>query len=698
MKIINKKRSRTLLGLVVVLLLTVTCSCPIQFPFPRSTPTPTPTPTPIPVLADYGDAPDGDQNMDTGYYGLSGGPWVFTYGNAGISAGFPTMGEDPVPGAFTNDVDQFWIGPLYSGSNLADTPSREDDADDPLDPDRVPNLQTPGGRADCDKENGTHDPASTGCMPVPPWSIPMNARISIFFGYPPLGVWLTAAHASENMTYDGPIYWNLAIDLNQSGAWDSGDEWVVRDEVFYLGPGETEVLLSPAFRVPASGMPWGRINFPFWVRSMVTSESVKDKLGSGNWDGRGPEEGFAVGEVEDYFVEWRPIGQILPNPPPPQPIQENGCGVNAGELFSDTLIGSDFFEIEPGDGVDSLQIFGVEGTEGFGEVFSTEMLPLDLNGSTPFSVGGSDLVVTIDNRYVRVDGDVAEEGVRLIAIPGLMDPGECSGTGPVGTGGDYWQTLSLIPPEEDGLFEPYSVRFVYHFGCPDNNKLVDGESITEITVQEGSIKFTGDPPFINVSGELNPEDGTFYAEGTGEVAGFQNITATFEGTLTEAGLTGQYTMGAKGGLPGGNSVTYQVSGTRAGESGEAEEPPATGSPGVTDAIDAFIQAFNGAFQDGDSDPLYQLLNPAVIDLYGEEVCRAHLGEIIQTPTSLEYLDSTRVGVWDWELDGVITPVDFAYAVQLNYTSQGQTTKQEVHLTLPGDNSVRWFTDCGDPLP
>ena len=372
--------------------------------------------------------------------------------------------------------------------------------------------------------------------------------------------------------------------------------------------------------------------------------------------------------------------------------------MNAGELFSDTLIGSDFFEIEPGDGVDSLQIFGVEGTEGFGEVFSTEMLPLDLNGSTPFSVGGSDLVVTIDNRYVRVDGDVAEEGVRLIAIPGLMDPGECSGTGPVGTGGDYWQTLSLIPPEEDGLFEPYSVRFVYHFGCPDNNKLVDGESITEITVQEGSIKFTGDPPFINVSGELNPEDGTFYAEGTGEVAGFQNITATFEGTLTEAGLTGQYTMGAKGGLPGGNSVTYQVSGTRAGESGEAEEPPATGSPGVTDAIDAFIQAFNGAFQDGDSDPLYQLLNPAVIDLYGEEACRAHLGEIIQTPTSLEYLDSTRVGVWDWELDGVITPVDFAYAVQLNYTSQGQTTKQEVHLTLPGDNSVRWFTDCGDPLP
>ena len=124
-------------------------------------------------------------------------------------------------------------------------------------------------------------------------------------------------------------------------------------------------------------------------------------------------------------------------------------------------------------------------------------------------------------------------------------------------------------------------------------------SITEVEVVEGSITFKGDPPFINVSGELNKEDGSFYAEGSGEVAGFSNITATFEGTLTETDLNGQYTMGANGGLPGGNSVTYQVTGTRADGSGEAEETPPTGSPGVVDAIRAFIQEFNGAFQDGD---------------------------------------------------------------------------------------------------
>lgn len=225
-----------------------------------------------------------------------------------------------------------------------------------------------------------------------------------------------------------------------------------------------------------------------------------------------------------------------------------------------------------------------------------------------------------------------------------------------------------------------------------------GENIKQINVEEGSIKFTGDPPFINVSGEFNSEDGSFTAEGSGDVAGFSNIAATFEGTLTEAGLTGQYTMGANGGLPGGNSVTYQVTGTKADGSGEAEEPPATGSPGVTNAIDAFIQVFNGAFQDGDPEPLYQLLDPAVIDLYGEEACRTYTETIVDTPTSIEYLDASRVEAWNWEQDNAVVPVDFAYAVQVNFTSQGQTQQQEIHLTLPGDNSVRWFTDCGDPLP
>lgn len=678
-----------MLGLIAAVLVTVTCTCPI--PFPKGSTTPTPTPTPLPVLGDYGDAPDGDQNMDTGYYAPTGGPFFFTYGNAGVASNFPTMGDDRIPGPYTIDVDEFWIGPLFGGSTAADIPSIEDDADDVNDPDNVPNLNLQTNRADCDKENGSHDPAGNNCMPVPAWSIPMNARLVIFFGYPPLGVWITSVHASENMTYDGPIYWNLAFDLNQNGNWDGGDEWVSQDVVVNLSPGETKTLISPAFRFPTSGTPWGRLKFPIWVRSMVTSESIQGKLGSGDWDGRGTEDGFKVGEVEDYFVEWRPIGQILPNPP--QPIQANACGPNSSELFTDILIGGDYIELTPGAGVDSFQVFEVGEPDDLGDPIRSALISLDQDTDVTLDSKGNRLVVKVEGRYVRIDAELAETAMQIMVIPGLMDPSECTGTGPVEVGGGFFHEFSLIPPEEDEVFGIFSVRLKYHFGCPSNNQLTKAESITEIKVEGGSITFTGAPPFVNVTGEWNPEDGSFTAEGSGEVAGFSNIACTFEGTLTEAGLNGEYTMGAKGGLPGGNSVTYQVTGTKAEE---AEEITGSLAPGVVDAIGAFITVFNSAFQDGDSGPLYQLLNPAVIELYGEEACRAYLEGIVEIPTTLEYLDATKVGVWDWERDGIITPVDFAYAVQVNYTSQDQTLQQEIHLTLPGDDSVRWFADCGDP--
>ena len=57
-------------------------------------------------------------------------------------------------------------------------------------------------------------------------------------------------------------------------------------------------------------------------------------------------------------------------------------------------------------------------------------------------------------------------------------------------------------------------------------------------------------------------DGAFEAEGTGIVAGFPNILVTFTGTITSEGLEGYYTLGADGKLPGGQSVTYLVEGTK----------------------------------------------------------------------------------------------------------------------------------------
>ncbi len=73
------------------------------------------------------------------------------------------------------------------------------------------------------------------------------------------------------------------------------------------------------------------------------------------------------------------------------------------------------------------------------------------------------------------------------------------------------------------------------------------------------VTFTGANPWVTVSGPLQA-DGAFSAEGRGFAAGFANILVTFEGTLTPTGVSGTYTIGADGGLPGGRATVFLVEG------------------------------------------------------------------------------------------------------------------------------------------
>ncbi len=704
MDIVKRNRSARFLGLFAIVLLTLTCS--LRAPIVGISGTATPLPGQQGKLGDYGDAPDGDHGMDTGYYAPTGGPWVMTYNNAGVAAQFPTMGDDPVPGPFMIDVDQFWIGPLFGGSNLIDTPSIEDDADDPQDPDGVANLQISTGRADCDKENGSHNPAGNNCMPVQAWSIPMNARLSIFFGHPPLGVWMTAVNASENMTYEGPVYWNLLIDLNQNGEWDGGVEWVVRDKVITLTPGEHETLISPAFKVPTSGSPWGRINFPFWVRSMVSSESVQDKLGSGDWDGRGTDDGFAVGEVEDYFVEWRPIGQILPVPQP-QPIQANACGPNSSDMLENLSPDRDLSDeavLLPGENVESIEVIGVGDADTGGIGITGDNIDLSPGSSGEVTYGKNVYQVSVDEEgRVHVVPVKLEEDLNLDFIPKLKQQNECSGSAPVevasGVSVPFAQTTGETVVHVWGWF---GVHLVVVYDKAGHITFIGMPEDLMINILGGSISIEGPHPWVNVSGDYDEDSGAFSASGTGTVAGFPGIAVTFEGTLDENGVTGEYTMGANGGLPDNEPIKYSVEGQRipddeAGDTPIVDAGPAALVPGAADTIQSFISVFNAAFQDKNVEHLFQLLHAEVIGLYGEESCRAYLEGIVEIPTSLEYLDAIKIGRWDWDRDGTTLSVDHAYAVQMNFSANEQTTEQELHLTLPGDDSVRWFTDCGDPV-
>jgi hypothetical protein len=274
----------------------------------------------------------------------------------------------------------------------------------------------------------------------------------------------------------------------------------------------------------------------------------------------------------------------------------------------------------------------------------------------------------------------------------------------VGTG-----FFALLPPDiREGLisiFGPYDVTSEYDSGDKSHGPFTLGDTITSLSAVQDPFGFMGPDPFVAVYGEFNEADGSFITEGIGTVAGFPNITVTFEGTLTQAGLSGLYSMGTEGGLPGGQSINYLIEGQLGQVGGNIPDLVITpepdfypASPAVMEDMEAFANIFNQAFVDVDYTNLYRLLDTNVLNIYGEEQCQTYLQSVIETPTSIEIIDAVQVGPWTFERDGISTPVTDVYSVNVNFIVRGQTSRQELHLVIPGDDSVRWFTDCGEPIP
>jgi hypothetical protein len=333
-----------------------------------------------------------------------------------------------------------------------------------------------------------------------------------------------------------------------------------------------------------------------------------------------------------------------------------------------------------------------------------ENIDLSPGSSGTFTVGKNEFLVFVDEQgFVHVFPEKLEEDINLDFIPRLKQKNDCSGSAPV----EVTSGVSVPFQKTTGetvvyLWGTYGVRIVVVYDKAGHVTFIGLPEDFLIEVLFGSITIKGAHPWVNVTGDFDEDTGKISAAGKGTVAGFPNIQVTFEGTLDETGISGEYTMGANGGLPGNEPIRYSVEGQRipddeAGDTPTAAAGPPALVPGAADAIQSFVSVFNAAFLDGNTEHLYQLLHPSVVELYGEEACRAYMDTIIETPTMLEYLDAIKVGHWDWERDEKVISVDHAYAVQLNFTANDQTAQQELHLTLPGDDSVRWFTDCGDPI-
>jgi hypothetical protein len=256
-------------------------------------------------------------------------------------------------------------------------------------------------------------------------------------------------------------------------------------------------------------------------------------------------------------------------------------------------------------------------------------------------------------------------------------------------------TFSATVPETD-LNGIYLIGpFIIKKDIAGHGKYTNLPNGMRIKIYFSSIHFEGPAPWVNLSGDFNEKDGTFFAEGRGTVAGYPNIAVTYEGTLTENGISGDLTMGAKGGLPQGEPIVYQVEGQKVEEL--SEETSAVLPPEVLSAVNSFIQTFNTAFQNGDFETLFTLLHPAVINLYGADACRTYLKGVIENKVHLDLVKVSEEGTWIWEIDGRSIPLDSIYKVKVDFTVQDQKSQPDFHLYLPGDGSALWLTDCGEPL-
>lgn len=105
----------------------------------------------------------------------------------------------------------------------------------------------------------------------------------------------------------------------------------------------------------------------------------------------------------------------------------------------------------------------------------------------------------------------------------------------------------------------FEVRFRFEERPVDSDlrDLLEMPEDLDVAIGEGTVTISGRSPFISVSGSLTPE-GAISATGSGSVESYDDISATFEGTLQDEELSGTYTLTGTG-IPGG-SVIFLITG------------------------------------------------------------------------------------------------------------------------------------------
>jgi hypothetical protein len=84
--------------------------------------------------------------------------------------------------------------------------------------------------------------------------------------------------------------------------------------------------------------------------------------------------------------------------------------------------------------------------------------------------------------------------------------------------------------------------------------------VMSINSSTGAIDITGDTPWVEIKGTIN--NNAFSANGTGTVAGFPNVSVSFQGTLSNNGNNVSGTVVLGPGLPQNQNETLSLTGTK----------------------------------------------------------------------------------------------------------------------------------------
>jgi hypothetical protein len=136
----------------------------------------------------------------------------------------------------------------------------------------------------------------------------------------------------------------------------------------------------------------------------------------------------------------------------------------------------------------------------------------------------------------------------------------------------------------------------------------------------------------------------------------------------------------------------------------AVAPTTTATPDPDALVGAFVANLATQIGAGTQVALLDALDPAVIARYGVEACRTQLASFPPDPTYGIVVNTVATPApWDYASDARTTTIPDALAVDAIVTGGGvngatpSSATRTLHFHLV-DGVVRWFTDCGTPLP